>query len=294
MRKSYTLFLFMAILLSCSPESDSNKNIPISYGPSPDSVGEHVLQHIVQNDGPKPKMGDLVTYLQRTYLNDSLLGDPKSWGVARTDILPYDSLLKAPYNPSYAAMFKMSPGDSVLIVQPLKNVEVLPRTLSKDDVFKYEVKLFKFESEEKAKEQLEQYMELDKNVNDQMQKFISDYTSGGLDQELKTTSSGIQYQLIEKGNDGMSKVGTPVFVNFSSFLLDGKSIFSTYLTGTEVNFPLGKNRMIPGLEEMVRQFPKGSKVQFIVPPELGYGATGKAPQIPEDAEIAFYLEILNF
>ncbi len=293
MNKLIVLFLLLGFF-ACTEGPENGSVETQSYGPPADSVAEHEFKHIVKNEGPKPEVGDLVTYMQKTYLNDSLLGDPKSFGLARTDVLPADSMLKAPYNPTYAAMFKMSAGDSVNVSQPLKNVDVLPSTLSRDDVFNYEIKLYKFESEEEAKKRLAEYLDLDKTVNDQMQKFISEYTSGALDDQLTTTSTGIKYLVREEGKGEKGIVGNPIFINFSSFLLDGKSLFSTFLTGTEINFPLGKQKMIPGMEEMVAKFPKGSKLSFIVPPELGYGATGKSPQIPEDAEIAFYMEILNY
>ncbi len=59
-----------------------------------------------------------------------------------------------------------------------------------------------------------------------------------------------------------------------------------------LSFNLGEHKVIPGLEQGVAGMKVGGKRIIIVPPAVGYGATGKDP-IPPNAVLIFEVELFS-
>jgi len=120
---------------------------------------------------------------------------------------------------------------------------------------------------------------------------IKQYKAGTLDME--TTASGLKYHIIEKGGGEKPSEGDLVSVNYSGHLTDGKQFDNSFERGQSFQFPLGQGRVIPGWDEGVSLFPVGTKGYLFIPSELGYGEQGMLPEIPENAELVFYIELLE-
>ena len=109
---------------------------------------------------------------------------------------------------------------------------------------------------------------------------------------VKTTESGLQYQVIRHAGDvnaprpGKDSV---VRVFYKGTLLDG-TVFDQNIGGEPLEFPLSS--VIPGWAEGVSLMQKGAKYRFWIPPELGYGdrAVGK---IPANSVIVFEVELVD-
>lgn len=107
---------------------------------------------------------------------------------------------------------------------------------------------------------------------------------------IKTTESGLQYQVVRAGTGPMPTAADMVRVHYKGTLLDGTVFDSSYDRGQPAEF--GLSQVIPGWAEGVALMPVGSKYTFWVPSELGYGEEGGGP-IPPNAMLTFEVELLE-
>jgi FKBP-type peptidyl-prolyl cis-trans isomerase len=109
--------------------------------------------------------------------------------------------------------------------------------------------------------------------------------------EVKTTASGLQYEIITEGT-GIKPTLTDTFVaNYRGTLIDGTEFDNSYKRGQPLVYPLVQ--VVRGWTEGLQLMSVGSKYNFYIPYELGYGAFGNPPAIPGGAALIFELELLD-
>ena len=110
---------------------------------------------------------------------------------------------------------------------------------------------------------------------------------------VKTTASGLQYEVLTEGKGPKPKASDMVKVNYKGTLLDAKTPFdSSYDRGEPAVFSL--QQVAPGWAEGVELMPVGSKYQLWIPSALGYGETGTpGGPIPPNATLVFEVELLD-
>jgi len=108
-----------------------------------------------------------------------------------------------------------------------------------------------------------------------------------------TTPSGLQYVVVEEGSGDSPAKGAMVSVHYTGTLLDGKKFDSSYDRGKPIDFPVGNGQVIKGWDEALLGMKKGEKRVLIIPPQLGYGPSGRGP-IPPNATMVFDVELVNF
>lgn len=120
------------------------------------------------------------------------------------------------------------------------------------------------------------------------------YKAGGFDSQMKTTPSGLKYVIHQEGTGPKPNKGEQISVNYyGMFDADGKMFDNSWARGMPHTFPLGTQQVIPGWDEGLALFNKGTKATLFIPSSLGYGAQGNPPNIPGDAALIFYVELLD-
>ena len=111
---------------------------------------------------------------------------------------------------------------------------------------------------------------------------------------VKTTNSGLQYEVLREGKpDGIKpRAIDKVKVNYHGTLIDGTVFDSSVERGAPVEFELGS--VIKGWTEGLQLMPIGSKYKFYIPSELGYGNRAVAGgKIKANSVLIFEVELLD-
>jgi FKBP-type peptidyl-prolyl cis-trans isomerase len=110
--------------------------------------------------------------------------------------------------------------------------------------------------------------------------------------EMKTTPSGLKYQVLKQGTGTVSPKPTDtVNVHYHGTLLNGTVFDSSVERGQPISFPL--NRVIPGWTEGLQLMKVGDKFKFEIPPNLAYGPNSPSPKIPPNSTLVFEVELLG-
>jgi len=109
--------------------------------------------------------------------------------------------------------------------------------------------------------------------------------------KVQTTASGLMYADFKVGTGASPKPTDTVEVNYTGWLTDGTKFDSSYDRGMPATFPL--NRVVKGWTEGISSMKTGGKRRLIIPPDLGYGESGRPPKIPGGAYLVFDVELLS-
>ena len=105
-----------------------------------------------------------------------------------------------------------------------------------------------------------------------------------------TTTSGLQYEILEEGDGRTANPEATVAVNYTLTLLDGTLAFSTYESPEPSVIDLSE--AIPGLSEGIGLMREGGRIRLWVPPKLGYGTSAPAP-IGPDMLLIFDVDLIE-
>ena len=109
--------------------------------------------------------------------------------------------------------------------------------------------------------------------------------------EVKTTESGLQYEVLEATIGQKPKATDKVRVHYEGTLIDGTVFDSSYKRGESITF--GLNQVIKGWTEGLQLMSVGSKYKLYIPYQLGYGAQGAGANIPPYSALIFTVELLG-
>ncbi|MCG2573549.1 FKBP-type peptidyl-prolyl cis-trans isomerase [Acinetobacter sp. ME22] len=106
---------------------------------------------------------------------------------------------------------------------------------------------------------------------------------------VKTTASGLQYEIIKQGTGKQATANSTVKVNYEGKLVDGTVFDSSYTRGQPAEFPLSGT--IPGWIEGIPLLKEGGSIMLYVPAKLAYGEQGNQA-IPPNSVLIFKVDLL--
>lgn len=144
-----------------------------------------------------------------------------------------------------------------------------------------------FQQQMMAKQQAKRQAEGEKNLKASQE--LLDQNKAR--KEVKTTASGLQYEVLKEGSGEAPKPTDQVTVHYRGTLPDGTVFDSSYDRGEPATFPV--NGVIPGWVEALQLMKPGSKYKIYLPPALAYGENGAGGDIGPNQALVFEVELIS-
>lgn len=126
-------------------------------------------------------------------------------------------------------------------------------------------------------------------VNEEAGKAFLD--ENGKRPEVKTTASGLQYEVLQEGDGAQPGPNDNVTVHYTGKLIDGTVFDSSVDRGVPATF--GVTQVIPGWVEALQLMKAGSKWRLYIPSALAYGPQGAGNVIGPNQTLIFDVELLK-
>jgi FKBP-type peptidyl-prolyl cis-trans isomerase FkpA len=279
------------------------------------------LKYIKKGTGTvKPKMGDYVAVIMKGMAGSKVLFNTKD--ISKSAAAPVNFQVKKGTYPADVmnAFPYFVEGDSVHVIvnqdsffrnAPLQN---RPKEIKPGQPVVYYVKVTSVKTKKQYDKEVAEYnkfMADQKKQQAQMlkaqkeakalvgkqDKQIKDYiATNGLGNFTKL-KSGLYYIIDQEGDGDYAYPRTEVTVNYTGMLLDGKkfdsNVDSAFGHVQPFNTKVGVGQVIPGWDEGMQKFKKGSKGKLLIPSALGYGPNGQGANIPPNSVLRFDIEVLD-
>lgn len=110
--------------------------------------------------------------------------------------------------------------------------------------------------------------------------------------QWQTLPNGLRYRQTRGSGSGRKpQPNSVVTLHYTGTLQDGTVFDSSLNQGAPVTLSL--EEVIPGWQQAVPLMSEGDVYEFVMPPELGYGAEGAPPTIPPNATLYFEIGLLR-
>ncbi len=290
-----SIILFISLsFVACKNKSSKFKGLKYNKGQ---------YQIIGNNTGQKAKPGEYIQYgvLLKDNHNKVFVDKRKKDELLREQVVK-DTVFLKDLTAAAEVLYNLTKGDSAILYIPLsedeKNAE-----LKNSDTLIFELKVHDILDSAKMRDIVEdEYLkeEAEKTearikqiaVDQTIMKAWDDYNKGKLKGKLKKTKSGIKYIVLEEGKGDFAKKGQKVKIGFYGMTQkDANAFENSFGRDKDIGLIVGARQVIPGWDEALQLMNQGMKAVFFIPAKLGFGKKGKAPIIPPDADLVFYIEL---
>ena len=153
------------------------------------------------------------------------------------------------------------------------------------DEAKAKIQKFFTELEAKQREEAAKMGEINAKAGEEF------LTENGKRAEVKTTASGLQYEVIKEGDGPQPNADDQVVVHYTGKLIDGTVFDSSEDRGVPATF--GVTQVIPGWVEALQLMKAGSTWRLFIPSALAYGPQGAGNIIGPNATLIFDVSLIE-
>lgn len=153
------------------------------------------------------------------------------------------------------------------------------------DEAKAEIQKFFTELEAKQREEAAKMGEINAKAGEEF------LTENGKRAEVKTTASGLQYEVIKEGDGPQPNADDQVVVHYTGKLIDGTVFDSSEDRGVPATF--GVTQVIPGWVEALQLMKAGSTWRLFIPSALAYGPQGAGNIIGPNTTLIFDVSLIE-
>lgn len=254
---------------------------------------------IKDEKGQTPAIGDMVELHMVARYKDENIDTSLFDSYKMNNNMPMQFPMPAPsFKGDIAEAFMLlSAGDSAIIRMSIDSVKKqpgvqLPDYMKSGQKIEYTVKMVSVKSQAAVKEERDQHAAKQKGVDDQI---LQDYFRQNNLQPSKTPS-GLYYIIEKEGTGPTAKSGQVATVNYTGRTLDGK-VFDSNTDpamghADPFTFEIGRGQVIPGWDEGLTLFKKGTKAKLFIPSGMAYADQSPSPAIPADAVLMFDIEVI--
>ena len=105
------------------------------------------------------------------------------------------------------------------------------------------------------------------------------------------TEEGLYYIITTEGTGAQPNIANDVTVHYKGYLLNGDIYDSSYDRGEQSTFPL--SGVIQGWQIGIPKLKEGGAGRLFIPSHLAYGSNPPSSRIPENAVLAFDIELFE-
>lgn len=283
-----TLRKYALTFLACLPFFNTgctDKTEPLHFTGKTAAGYDYV--HHIQRDGPKPQNGDRIRYTRQIRLGrDSVIAGFREL----TILIPDPIQVPTPVPADYDALFLMAAGDSLSVYVTGDKLMAMPNVIRQPgDTLIFDMVL---------REIVETKAQIDARRNpaeDAMNRAVQGaraYKDGLLGGTLQSTESGLQYMFFSAGQGAAPVSAQKATLHYYGVTEKGDRIDDTYSKGAPFEFELGRNQVMPGMEEGIQLLKPGGSALLVIPAELAYGEMGLRGLVEPNMTVLYFVELL--
>jgi len=129
-----------------------------------------------------------------------------------------------------------------------------------------------------------------KKASDNLEKGKKFLDENAKKEGVKTTASGLQYQVIKEATGPKPALTDKVSVHYHGTLINGEIFDSSVQRGKP--YELGVNQFVPGFSEALQLMSVGSKYKIWVPGNIAYGERSPGGSIGPNETLVFEVELM--
>lgn len=300
MNKQVRLFSFLfsaiALFMACNTDTDQAK----VEGITEDGFRYNIFKTGTSDALPEPTQ--YVYFKAGVLLDDTSVLQPLS-EIVRFQI-PSDTTPVTEANPIVDILRQMSPGDSANVYVDLDSIpqakmqfpdnKFINNYFLVQDIVDEETALDAIAKEkEESMVQMQKAKEKSSRVDSLVNLYLDKYKKGELDSDLQKLDDGLEIYTIVPGS-GDPVGNSQVEVHYWGVLKDNGQMFdNSYERGMPFPLTVGAGSVIKGWDEGVAKLHPGEEALLFIPSELGYGEQGAGGDIPANADLVFFVEVLK-